>query len=123
MLVQRFKEIENFKTEEYWELKTQYKEVIFNADIDRLKSIEKAQKGIDYLKNHLFEITNFEIKEGREKNPRLFDLTALQVEANKKYGFSAEQTLNLVQSLYEKKNVTYPRVDTTYLSERSLLHF
>lgn len=117
MLVQRFKEIENFKTEEYWELKTQYKEVIFNADIDRLKSIEKAQKGIDYLKNHLFEITNFEIKEGREKNPRLFDLTALQVEANKKYGFSAEQTLNLVQSLYEKKNVTYPRVDTTYLSE------
>lgn len=117
MLVQRFKEIENFKTEEYWELKTQYKEVIFNADIDRLKSIEKAQKGVDYLKNHLFEITNFEIKEGREKNPRLFDLTALQVEANKKYGFSAEQTLNLVQSLYEKKNVTYPRVDTTYLSE------
>lgn len=117
MLVQRFKEIENFKTEEYWELKTQYKEVIFNADIYRLKSIEKAQKGVDYLKNHLFEITNFEIKEGREKNPRLFDLTALQVEANKKYGFSAEQTLNLVQSLYEKKNVTYPRVDTTYLSE------
>ncbi len=117
MLVQRFKEIENFKTEEYWELKTQYREVIFSADIDRLKSIEKAQKGIDYLKNHLFEITNFEIKEGREKNPRLFDLTALQVEANKKYGFSAEQTLNLVQSLYEKKNVTYPRVDTTYLSE------
>lgn len=117
MLVQRFKEIENFKTEEYWELKTQYKEVIFSADIDRLKSIEKAQKGVDYLKNHLFEITNFEIKEGREKNPRLFDLTALQVEANKKYGFSAEQTLNLVQSLYEKKNVTYPRVDTTYLSE------
>ena len=117
MLVQRFKEIENFKTEEYWELKTQYKEVIFSADIDRLKSIEKAQKGIDYLKNNFFEITNFEIKEGREKNPRLFDLTALQVEANKKYGFSAEQTLNLVQSLYEKKNVTYPRVDTTYLSE------
>ena len=117
MLVQRFKEIENFKTEEYWELKTQYREVIFNADIDRLKSIEKAQKGIDYLKNNFFEITNFEIKEGREKNPRLFDLTALQVEANKKYGFSAEQTLNLVQSLYEKKNVTYPRVDTTYLSE------
>lgn len=117
MLVQRQKEIDSFKTEEYWELKTKYREVIFNADIDRLKTKERAEKGLEYLTKNEFEITNFEIKEGKEKNPRLFDLTALQVEANKKYGFSAEQTLSLIQSLYEKKHTTYPRVDTTYLSE------
>ncbi|QCX53735.1 type IA DNA topoisomerase [Elizabethkingia sp. JS20170427COW] len=117
MLVQRQKEIEAFKTEEYWELKTKYREVLFNAAIDRLKTLEKAEKGLGYLKQHLFEIVSFEIKEGKEKNPRLFDLTSLQVEANKKYGFSAEHTLKYIQSLYEKKHTTYPRVDTTYLSE------
>ncbi|MBA5629425.1 type IA DNA topoisomerase [Moheibacter lacus] len=117
MIVQRQKEIDAFQTEDYWELKTKYREVVFNADIDRLNSQERAEKGLDYLKQHLFEILSFEIKEGKEKNPRLFDLTALQVEANKKFGFSAENTLKYVQSLYEKKHVTYPRVDTTYLSE------
>ncbi|MGX9985736.1 DNA topoisomerase 3 [Soonwooa purpurea] len=117
MLVQRQKEIDAFQTEEYWELKTKYREVVFNAAIDRLKTLDKAEKGLEYLKQHLFEIIAFEIKEGREKNPRLFDLTALQVEANKKYGFSAENTLKYIQSLYEKKHTTYPRVDTTYLSE------
>ncbi|MFW2135715.1 DNA topoisomerase 3 [Chryseobacterium sp. TY4] len=117
MLVQRQKEIDAFQTEEYWELKTKYRDVIFNAAIDRLKSLDKAEKGLEYLKQHLFEILSFEIKEGREKNPRLFDLTALQVEANKKYGFSAENTLKYIQSLYEKKHTTYPRVDTTYLSD------
>ncbi len=117
MLVQRQKEIDAFTTEEYWELKTKYRDVVFNAAIDRLKTKEKAEKGLEYLKQHLFEIISFEIKEGREKNPRLFDLTALQVEANKKYGFSAENTLKYIQSLYEKKHTTYPRVDTTYLSE------
>lgn len=117
MLVQRQKEINAFVSEEYWELKTKYREVIFNADIERLKSKEKAEKGLEYLKDKLFTIISFEIKEGKEKNPRLFDLTSLQVEANKKYGFSAENTLKLIQSLYEKKHTTYPRVDTTYLSE------
>ena len=117
ILVQRQKEIDLFKVEDYWELKTQYREVVFNADIDRLKSKDRAEKGLEYLKQKEFEIVNFEIKEGKEKNPRLFDLTSLQVEANKKFGFSAEQTLNLIQSLYEKKYTTYPRVDTTYLSE------
>ena len=71
MIVQRQKEINSFKTEEYWELKTKYREVIFNADIDRLKTEERAEKGLDYLKLHPFEIINFEIKEGKEKNPRL----------------------------------------------------
>ncbi|MDD3772913.1 MAG: DNA topoisomerase, partial [Weeksellaceae bacterium] len=117
MIVQRQKEINAFKVEDYWELKTNYRDVIFNAAINRLNSNERAKKGLDYLKQHPFEIISFEIKEGKEKNPRLFDLTALQVEANKKYGYSAENTLKYIQSLYEKKNVTYPRVDTTYLSE------
>lgn len=117
MIVQRQKEINAFKSADYWELKTKYKEVVFNANIDRLTSQERAESGLEYLKQHPFEIVSFEIKEGKEKNPRLFDLTALQVEANKKYGYSAENTLKYVQSLYEKKHVTYPRVDTTYLSE------
>ena len=117
MIVQRQKEIDAFTTEEYWELKTKYRDVIFTAAIDRLKTKEKAEKGLHYLKENLFEIISFEIKEGKEKNPRLFDLTALQVEANKKFGFSAENTLKYIQSLYEKKHTTYPRVDTTYLSE------
>ena len=117
MLVQRQKEIDAFTTEEYWELKTRYRDVLFSAAIDRLKTLERAEKGLEYLKVNPFEIVSFEIKEGKEKNPRLFDLTGLQVEANKKYGYSAENTLNYVQSLYEKKHVTYPRVDTTYLSD------
>jgi len=117
MLVQRQKEIDAFSQEEYWELKTKYRDVLFSASIDRLKTLEKAEKGLEYLKKNQFEIVSFEIKEGKEKNPRLFDLTGLQVEANKKFGFSAEHTLNYIQSLYEKKHTTYPRVDTTYLSE------
>ena len=117
MMVQRFKEIEAFKIEEYWELKTIYRDTEFLCQIDRLTSEEKAKKGLSYLEQHPFEITSFEQKEGKEGNPRLFDLTALQVEANKKFGFSADDTLKLIQNLYEKKITTYPRVDTTYLSE------
>jgi DNA topoisomerase-3 len=117
MIVQRQKEINAFKSEEYWELKTIYRETEFLCQIDRLKSQEKADKGLTYLLNKPFEITSFEQKEGKEGNPRLYDLTSLQVDGNKRYGFSAEETLNLIQSLYEKKLVTYPRVDTTYLSE------
>ncbi|CVK15380.1 DNA topoisomerase-3 [Apibacter mensalis] len=117
MIVQRQKEIDSFVTEEYWELKTIYKNVEFTADMDRLKSEERAKKGLEYLQNYSFEIISFEKKEGKEKNPRLFDLTSLQVEANKKYGYSADNTLKYIQHLYEKKYVTYPRVDTTYLSE------
>lgn len=117
MIVQRQKEINAFVSEEYWELKTIYRETEFTATIDRIKTLEKAEKGLAYLVNYLFEITAFEKKEGKEGNPRLFDLTSLQVEANKKYGYAAEETLRHIQNLYEKKFVTYPRVDTTYLSE------
>jgi DNA topoisomerase-3 len=117
MIVQRQKEINAFKSEEYWEMKTIYLETEFLCQIDRLKSQEKADKGLAYLKEKPFEVTSFEQKEGKEGNPRLYDLTSLQVDGNKRYGYSAEETLNLIQSLYEKKLVTYPRVDTTYLSE------
>ncbi|MBS0031175.1 DNA topoisomerase 3 [Chitinophaga sp. 22321] len=117
MIVQRQKEINAFVSEDYWELKTIYRETEFTAAIDRLKSPDKAAKGLAYLKEHPFEVTSFEKKDGKEGNPRLFDLTALQVEANKKFGFSADDTLKYIQNLYEKKLTTYPRVDTTYLSE------
>ncbi len=117
MIVQRQKEINAFVSEEYWELKTIYRDTEFTATIERLRSVEKAAKGLEYLQGHPFIVTSFEIKEGKEGNPKLFDLTSLQVEANKKFGYSAEDTLKYVQSLYEKKFVTYPRVDTTYLSE------
>ncbi|WP_276482538.1 type IA DNA topoisomerase [Paraflavitalea pollutisoli] len=117
MIVARQKEINAFQTEEYWELKTVYRDTEFTATIDRIKVLDRAEKGLAYLKEHPFEITSFEKKDGKEGNPRLFDLTALQVEANKKYAYSADDTLKYIQNLYEKKLVTYPRVDTTYLSE------
>jgi len=117
MIVQRQKEINAFKSEDYWELKTIYRDVEFTATIDRLKTLDKANKGLAYLKEHPFVVTSFEKKDGKEGNPKLFDLTGLQVEANKKFAFTADDTLKYIQSLYEKKLVTYPRVDTTYLSE------
>ena len=117
MIVQRQKEIDAFVVEEYWELKTTYRETEFLCQIDRLKTLEKANKGLEYIKDKEFKITSFEQKEGKEGNPRLYDLTSLQVDSNKKHGYSADETLKQIQSLYEKKLVTYPRVDTTYLSE------
>jgi len=117
MIVERQKEIDAFVSYDYWELKTHYKSTEFNCQIDRLRSEDKAKKGLEYITGKDFEITSFEQKEGKEGNPRLYDLTSLQVDGNKKFGFSAEDTLKLVQGLYEKKVVTYPRVDTTYLSE------
>jgi DNA topoisomerase III len=117
MIVQRQKEIDSFVSDDYWELKTIYRETEFTAAIERLKTLEKAENGLKYLQENLFEITSFEQKEGKEGNPRLFDLTSLQVESNRKYGNSADETLKLIQNLYEKKLVTYPRVDTTYLTE------
>ncbi len=117
MIVQRQKEIDSFKVSEYWELKTKYKGQEFACQISRLSTEEKAKSGLEYLKGKDFEITSFEQKEGKEGNPKLYDLTSLQVDSNKKFGMSADDTLKMVQSLYEKKLVTYPRVDTTYLSE------
>ena len=117
MIVNRQYEIKNFKVEYFWELKTKYRETEFLCQIARLKNKNRAEEGISYLKDKPFEIVSYEQKEGKENNPRLYDLTSVQVEANKKYGYTADETLKTVQSLYEKKLVTYPRVDTTYLSE------
>jgi len=117
MIVERQKEIDAFKPQDYWELKTTYRQTEFICQIKRLTSAQKAQKGIEYLKKHDFIISSFQRKKGKEKNPRLYDLTALQVEANKLYAYSAQETLNIAQKLYENKLISYPRVDTTYLSE------
>lgn len=117
MIVERHLEIDNFKPEDYWELRTTYRDTEFNSVLGKIKKKEKAEYALNGITGEPFEITSFEQKEGKEKPPRLFDLTALQVEANKKQGFSADKTLKTIQSLYEKKVVTYPRVDTTYLPD------
>ncbi len=117
MIVERQKEIEAFKTAKYWELKTTYREVLFSATVGKLDTIEKSQRAIEYVKDKPFVVKEYSQKEGIESPPRLFDLTSIQVEANNKFAFSADQTLKLVQNLYEKKLVTYTRVDTTFLSE------
>jgi DNA topoisomerase III len=117
MIVNRQKEIEAFVPEDYWEVKTVYRNTEFSSNLGKLKEQQKADEAILQIKELPFEIVSFEVKEGKESSPRLFDLTALQVEGNKKFGFSADDTLKHIQSLYEKKLVTYPRVDTTYLSD------
>ncbi len=115
LIVNRYKEIENFKPEPFWEIKTLYKDVLFNSTKGRFSNAEEAQKVIEQIKTELFTIKSYTKKNGKEQPPKLFDLTALQVECNKKYDFSAEDTLKHIQALYEKKMVTYPRVDTTFL--------
>lgn len=115
LLVNRFEEIQNFAPTTYWELKTKYREVLFNSTKGRYDTEEEAAKILESIKVHDFEIISFEKKPGNEYPPKLFDLTALQVECNKKFSFSADETLKYIQSLYEKKLVTYPRVDTTFL--------
>ncbi len=117
MIVERQKTIENFKTTKYWELKTTYREVLFSATVGKLETKEKSEKALEYVSEKGFTVNSYVQKEGKESPPRLFDLTSLQVEANNKFAFSADHTLKLVQGLYEKKYVTYPRVDTTFLSE------
>ena len=117
LIVQRHFEIANFKPEDYWELKTIYKDALFNATKGRFNSPESAQEAIEKIKGLPFTVTDVQEKKGREAPPRLFDLTSLQVECNKKFGWTADETLKLIQSLYEKKVTTYPRVDTTYLSD------
>lgn len=117
LIVQRHFEIENFKPEDYWELKTLYRGVIFNATSGKFNSPEDAEITLDAIKTHPMVIKDVQKKKGKEAPPRLFDLTSLQVECNKKWGWTADETLRLIQSLYEKKVTTYPRVDTTYLSD------
>ena len=123
LVVKRQAEIENFVPKTYWELKTLYRDTTFNAQLPveedeyAITSEEQGQALVDSIKDEPLTITSVEKKKGLEYAPKLYDLTSLQVDCNKKYSFSAEQTLQLIQSLYEKRVTTYPRVDTTYLSD------
>ena len=143
LIVKRQMEIDHFKPEPYWVLTTVYRDTTFNAVMadpnddepadekaesgDKKKEAAPAKKGfateeegraaLERIRTEPFTVTSVEKKKGTEMPPRLYDLTSLQVDCNKKFGFSADQTLQLIQSLYEKKVTTYPRVDTTYLSE------
>ena len=117
LIVARQREIEHFVPEDYWEIKTLYRGVTFNSQKGRYKSVEEANQVIEGIKSAPLAVTDIQTKKGKEAPPRLFDLTGLQVECNKKFGYSADMTLRTIQSLYEKKVTTYPRVDTTYLSE------
>lgn len=117
LIVKRQLEIRDFKPEDYWELKTVYRGATFNATAGRFANEEKAAPILDRIKSQPFIITAVTKKAGKEAPPRLFDLTSLQVECNKRWGWTADRTLQLIQTLYEKKVTTYPRVDTTYLPD------
>lgn len=135
LIVNRQQEIENFKPEDYWVLATTYRDTLFTAVLDDeeeetaapgdkkgalrrgFKTEEEGRAALAKIEGTPFTVTSVSKKNGTEAPPRLFDLTGLQVECNKKFGYSAEQTLQIIQGLYERKLTTYPRVDTTYLTD------
>ena len=117
LIVNRQKEIDNFKPEPYWVLATVYRDTTFTATKGKFTKKEEGEAAFKTIEGKPFTVTKVEKKEGKEQPPQLYDLTSLQVDCNRKFGFSAEMTLNLIQSLYEKKYTTYPRVDTQYLSD------
>ena len=117
LIVNRQKEIDNFKPEPYWVLSTVYRDTTFTATQGKFMSREEGEAAFQLIADKPFEVTDVQKKAGKEQPPQLYDLTSLQVDCNKKFGYSAETTLNLIQSLYEKKVTTYPRVDTQYLSD------
>ena len=117
LIVNRQKEIDNFKPEPYWVLATVYRDTTFTATSGKFTSKEEGEQAFKTIEGKPFTVTKVEKKEGKEQPPQLYDLTSLQVDCNRKFGFSAEMTLNLIQALYEKKYTTYPRVDTQYLSD------
>jgi DNA topoisomerase-3 len=117
MIVNRQKEIKEFKPEPYWVLSTIYRNTLFTATKGKYMKKEEGEAAFEEIKDKEFEVTGVTKKNGKEAPPQLFDLTTLQVECNKKYGYTAEMTLNIIQSLYEKKVTTYPRVDTQYLTD------
>lgn len=143
LIVNRQLEIEHFEPKQFWELKTAYRNTTFSAlirksdeelaaeeeknggkskrtenpGIDPIANSEEGAALVERIRNLPFTVTSVTRKEGKEFAPRLFDLTSLQVECNKKFAYSADETLKLIQSLYEKKVTTYPRVDTTFLSD------
>ena len=117
LIVKRQREIENFVPEPYWVLATMYRDTLFTAQKGKYRKEEEALQALRAIEGQMFTVTSVVTKRGRENPPKLYDLTSLQVDCNKKFGFSADITLNVVQSLYEKHVTTYPRVDTTYLSD------
>lgn len=117
LIVNRQLEIENFVPTPYWELKTIYRDTTFSAAKGKFMSVEQGEEALLAITGKEFTVTDVVKKQGKEAPPRLFDLTSLQVECNKKFSFSADETLRIIQSLYEKKFTTYPRVDTTFLSD------
>ena len=117
LIVQRQKEIDNFKPEPYWILSTIYRDTLFTAAAGRFNSEEEGRQAFTLIEGRPFTVKSVEKKQGKEAPRQLYDLTSLQVDCNRKFGFSAELTLNLIQGLYEKKLTTYPRVDTPYLSD------
>ena len=117
LIVQRQKEIDNFKPEPYWVLATVYRDTQFTATKGKYKSKEEGEQAFSTIEGKPFTVTNVTKKNGAEQPHQLYDLTSLQVDCNRKFGFSAEMTLNTVQTLYERKFTTYPRVDTQFLSD------
>ncbi len=117
LIVNRQKEIDNFKPEPYWVLATIYRDTTFTATKGKFTSKEEGEEAFKLIEGKPFEVTKVEKKQGKEGAPSLYDLTSLQVDCNRKFGFSAEMTLNIIQQLYEMKLTTYPRVDTTFLSD------
>ena len=117
LIVNRQKEIDNFKPEPYWVLATVYRDTTFTATKGKFTKKEEGEEAFKTIEGKPFTVTKVEKKEGKEQPPQLYDLTSLQVDCNRKFGYSAEMTLNLIQALYERKYTTYPRVDTQYLSD------
>lgn len=117
LIVERQKEIDNFKPEPYWVLATIYRDTQFIATKGKLTSKEEGEEAFALIENKPFEITSVTKKKGTEQPKQLYDLTSLQVDCNRKFGYSAEMTLNTIQSLYERKYTTYPRVDTQHLTD------
>ena len=117
LIVKRQYEIDHFEPEQYWVLATVYRDTTFTATKGRFTSKEEGEQAFSIIEGKPFTVTDVQKKNGKEAPPSLYDRTSLQVDCNKKFGYSAEMTLNLIQSLYEKKYTTYPRVDTTFLSD------
>ncbi|MST83091.1 DNA topoisomerase 3 [Hallella mizrahii] len=117
LIVNRQKEIDNFKPEPYWVLSTLYRDTLFTATAGKYTSKEEGEQAFSLIQDKPFVVTDVQKKQGKEAPRQLYDLTSLQVDCNRKFSFSAEMTLNLIQALYEKKLTTYPRVDTQYLSD------
>lgn len=117
LIVNRQKEIDSFEPEPYWVLSTIYRDTLFTATKGKFTTKEEGEQAFATIADKPFEVTGVSKKNGNEAPPRLFDLTSLQVECNRKFSYSAETTLNIIQSLYERKLTTYPRVDTQFLSD------